>query len=66
MLMSSSPDDVAAGLADNRIRKVLRALPTPGALKGRNIAHAALSSRIFISLVALVDCRQNLALSLTY
>lgn len=34
ILMSSSPDDVAAGLADSRIRKVLRGLPTPTLLRG--------------------------------
>jgi protease-4 len=34
VLMSSSPDDVAAGMADNRIRRVLRGLPSPALLKG--------------------------------
>jgi protease-4 len=34
VLMSSSPDDVVAGLADSRIRRVLRGLPTPALLKG--------------------------------
>ncbi|HWF46844.1 MAG TPA: signal peptide peptidase SppA [Bryobacteraceae bacterium] len=34
VLMSSSPDDVAAGIADNRMRRVLRGLPGPALLKG--------------------------------
>ncbi|HEX4227204.1 MAG TPA: signal peptide peptidase SppA [Bryobacteraceae bacterium] len=34
VLMSSSPDDVAAGMTDNRIRRVLHGLPSPALLKG--------------------------------
>lgn len=34
ILLSSSPDDVAAGLADNRVRRVLHGLPSPALLKG--------------------------------
>ena len=34
VLLSSSPDDIAAGMADNRIRRVLRDVPSPALLKG--------------------------------
>jgi protease-4 len=34
VLMSSSPDDVVAGIADNRMRRVLRGLPGPALLRG--------------------------------
>jgi protease-4 len=34
VLMSSSPDEVVAGLADSRIRKMIRGLPSPALLRG--------------------------------